>query len=221
MAEFKLGRIRFVWQGNWSTGNNYVVDDVISRGGKSFICVLNHESDEWATDSIAIPRKWDLVADGQEWKNDWTPSTYYNLGDIVKYGGMIYICKQIHTSATYASPNFLGLEQNLASWDLFAESFDWKGAWATAVRYKVNDFVTYGGTTYVCNTPHISNASASVGLEADLAKWDVFNQGIVYRNEWVADATRYRINDIVIIWNSHHYVMIRTFQCLFKHIWNR
>ena len=197
MAEFKLGRIRFVWQGNWSTGNNYVVDDVISRGGKSFICVLNHESDEWATDSIAIPRKWDLVADGQEWKNDWTPSTYYNLGDIVKYGGMIYICKQIHTSATYASPNFLGLEQNLASWDLFAESFDWKGAWATAVRYKVNDFVTYGGTTYVCNTPHISNASASVGLEADLVKWDVFNQGIVYRNEWVADATRYRINDIV------------------------
>ena len=35
MAEFKLGRIRFVWQGNWATTTNYVVDDVVSKGGKS------------------------------------------------------------------------------------------------------------------------------------------------------------------------------------------
>ncbi len=197
MAEFKLGRIRFVWQGNWDTDTSYVVDDVVSKGGKSYICVLNHTSATWATDIDAIPRKWDLVSDGQEWKGDWTPSTYYNLGDIVKYGGLIYICKEIHTSATYQAPNYLGLEQSLSNWDLFAESFDWKGAWAAATRYKVNDFVTYGGTTYVCNQAHISNASASVGLEADQSKWDVFNQGIVYRGQWVADATRYRINDIV------------------------
>jgi len=44
MAEFKLGRIRFVWQGDWSTGRTYVADDVVSFGGKSYICIRNHTS---------------------------------------------------------------------------------------------------------------------------------------------------------------------------------
>ena len=35
MAEFKLGRIKFVYQGAWQTGQSYVVDDVITVGGKT------------------------------------------------------------------------------------------------------------------------------------------------------------------------------------------
>jgi len=42
MAEFKLGRIRFVWKGEWSTGTEYYKDDVVSRGGKAYICVIGH-----------------------------------------------------------------------------------------------------------------------------------------------------------------------------------
>ena len=44
MAEFKLGRIRFVWQGDWAAGRAYVADDVVSNGGKSYICIRNHTS---------------------------------------------------------------------------------------------------------------------------------------------------------------------------------
>ena len=39
MAEFKLGRIRFVWQGDWAAQTAYVADDVVSFGGKSYICI--------------------------------------------------------------------------------------------------------------------------------------------------------------------------------------
>ena len=41
MAEFKLGRIRFVWKGTWTPSVSYLIDDVISNGGKSYICVVN------------------------------------------------------------------------------------------------------------------------------------------------------------------------------------
>ena len=51
-----------------------------------------------------------------------------------------------------------------------AEGLDWKGDWTVGTRYRVNDFVKYGGITYVCNTLHTSNADAS-GLEADPSKW--------------------------------------------------
>lgn len=34
MAEFKLGRIRFVWKADWATSTTYYKDDVIRFGGK-------------------------------------------------------------------------------------------------------------------------------------------------------------------------------------------
>ena len=100
MAEFKLGRIRFVWQGAWGTGTTYAIDDVISKGGKSYICVVNHvAAADFTTDLNAIPSKWNIVADGTTWRGDWAPNTGYDAGDEVKYGGVVYICQLGHTSA--------------------------------------------------------------------------------------------------------------------------
>jgi len=159
MAEFILGRIKFVYRNNWATGTAYVVDDVVTAGGRTYICISNHTSAVlFETDYDPIPElsKWNLVADGQQWRGDWVASTYYNSGDLVKWGGIVYQCNTAHTSATYVSPTWLGLEQNSALWDVFATSFNWSSAWAYNTRYKVNDLVTYGGYTYVCTEKHIS-----------------------------------------------------------------
>ena len=54
MAEFKLGRIRFVWKGAWVTGTTYYKDDVVAFGGKVYICVEGHSSDaDFFTDFLA------------------------------------------------------------------------------------------------------------------------------------------------------------------------
>ena len=34
--------------------------------------------------------KWDLFAEGSDWKNNWEINTVYKVNDIVKYGGNIY-----------------------------------------------------------------------------------------------------------------------------------
>ena len=197
MAEFKLGRIRFVWQGTWSAATSYLVDDVVQQGGKSYICVINHTSSSaFDTDFSDNPPKWNLVSDGVSWRGNWTATTYYNAGDLVKFGGIVYQCNTPHTSATFVSPTWLGLENDQSKWDTFATSFNWTAAWATNTRYKVNDFVTYGGYTYVCKTKHISNASAASGLEADQSKWDIFNAGVTYLGAW-SSAVRYKLNDVV------------------------
>jgi len=197
MAEFKLGRIRFVWQGLWTTGTPYIVDDVVNRGGKSYICVVNHTAAAgFATDLNAIPSRWNLVADGTSWKGDWAPSTQYDAGDQVKYGGIVYICSTGHTSATFVSPTYLGLENDLSKWTEFASSFSWTGNWSANTRYKLNDFVKYSGVTYICNLHHVSSASATIGLEPDLSKWTVFSDGISYVGTW-ATAIRYKLNEVV------------------------
>ena len=162
MAEFKLGRIRFVWKGQWTVGTPYLIDDVVSNGGKSYICVVNHTASSlFGTDLDFIPSKWNIVSDGTKWEGNWAPGTYYNPGAVVKYGALVYICKTGHTSATYVAPDYLGLEDNLADWELFATSFNWGGNWTSATRYKLNDFVVYGGTSYVCKTPHISATTST------------------------------------------------------------
>ena len=42
MAEFLLGRIKFVWKNDWSSSVAYVKDDVVRYGGKVFICNTVH-----------------------------------------------------------------------------------------------------------------------------------------------------------------------------------
>ena len=265
MAEFKLGRIKFVWQGAWTSGNSYLVDDVVSNGGKSYICVSNHvASSAFVSDSGT---KWNLVADGTTWKGSWAPSTYYEAGAQVKYGGLVYVCNTAHRSAsntvynltvtgasgtgttatltfsptqgsspfsagqtiTVASVNPGGyngpqivttsttnsvsylnatifsyisggtittigsIEQDLAKWDLFSASFNWTGTWLTTTKYKINDIVSYGGQTYVCNTTHTSQTY----LEDDQSKWTSFNAGLKYQGSWSGTSTHYAVNDVV------------------------
>jgi hypothetical protein len=194
MAEFKLGRIRFVWKNEWATSTTYYKDDVVRYGGKIYICVIGHEaSADFFTDFDIIPPKWNLVSDGQSWQGAWTTGTSYIVDDIVSYGARLYICNTAHTSQALAAD---GLEADIANWTVFAEGLDWTGDWTVATRYKVNDVVKYGGSVYVCNTAHTSQADAADGLEADVANWDLLNQGIDYKYEWVA-ATRYKVNDVI------------------------
>ena len=194
MAEFKLGRIRFVWKGAWVTGTTYYKDDVVRFGGKTYLCQIGHTaSADFNTDLDINPTKWNLMSDGQRWRDDWSVSTVYEEGDLVKYGGLVYICIDGHTSAATIT---LGLETNSSDWQVFTEGFDWKGTWTVSTRYKVNDIVKYGGINYICNAHHTSAATASLGLEANTASWTVFNQGSDYLGEWVT-GTRYKVNDIV------------------------
>jgi hypothetical protein len=194
MAEFKLGRIRFVWKSTWVTGTTYFKDDVVEYGGKIYICVTGHVgSAAFFTDLDITPSKWNIMADGQKWLGDWAPQTAYIRENIVRYGATVYICKTDHTSAVDSST---GLEPDIAKWDVFATGLEYQGDWATTYDYKANDLVKYGGSTYVCNTYHISAATTALGLEADLSKWTAFNQGFDWKTDW-APSVRYKLNDVV------------------------
>ena len=143
MAEFRLGRIKFIWKGAWSPSTAYVKDDVVRVNGKVFVCTISHTSDpDFNIDADFVPPKWNLMGDGQSWRGDWDNNVIYYVNDLVKYGGNVYLCLIGHTSA---ATDTLGLEvdyvkagqdSTLSKWDLFAESFDWQGAWQPNYRYK-------------------------------------------------------------------------------------
>src|SRR6056300_681523 len=203
MAEFKLGRIRFVWKGDWAPSTTYYVDDVIRYGGRTYICSVGHTSAlDFYTDLDFSPTKWNQMSDGQEWRGDWTISTFYKEQDIVKYGANLYICTDSHTSNSATDSGVAGeetatgIEANETERDIIAEGLDWKGDLTPNTRYKENDLVKYGGYTYVAVSGHYSSADITSGLEAQTIYWQTFNQGLDYKGDWVA-ATRYKVNDVV------------------------
>ena len=76
MAEFKLGRLKFVWKGAWTPSTLYYVDDVVKFGGRTYICVKGHTSAADYTSTADLPvTEWNLMSDGQSWKGSWSQST--------------------------------------------------------------------------------------------------------------------------------------------------
>ena len=42
MATVNLGAIKFNWKGAYSNSTAYAVDDVVSSGGSSYVCIQAH-----------------------------------------------------------------------------------------------------------------------------------------------------------------------------------
>jgi hypothetical protein len=190
MAEFKLGRLRFVWKNVWTNSTTYVKDDIVRYGGKSYVCIDGHIADADATGGFETDlagNKWQLMNDGQTWADAWATGVYYKADEIVNYGGRSYIANVNHTSAATAA---LGLEADFSKWDLFNDGISFKGIWASTTRYKFNDMVSYGGQVYICNTYHTSTSTF------DTVKFTMFATGLQFEGAYSA-GTSYQPGDVV------------------------
>jgi hypothetical protein len=208
MAEFKLGRLRFVWKGNWVAGTTYVKDDIVKYGGTTYVCVAGHTANANFNADLTSSR-WEKQTGGQEWKTaPWSISTLYKEGDLVKYGGRVYISTANHTSSSVINGGFYD-DETANRWDLFSDGSEWVGNWQTTEYYRIGDIVKYNGISYICVAPHTSASTITLGLEADYAddsttKWETYVEGFKYKGEWNGSstpssriATRYAVNDIV------------------------
>ena len=198
MGEFTLSRIRFRWIGEWQGEYDYAKDDIIEYDGKVYTCLVKHTSrtyfydDLLNEDNTTIPPTptpfWKLTIDGRTWKGSWTPATPYNLGNIVKYNGIVYICVLQHTSG-------LTLESNVTNWRIHSFQDMWKGAWQPQRFYSIGDVVVNGGILYRAVVAHTSG-DVDNGLEANQLSWEIVAKNDRWKNQWLPEI-KYSENDIV------------------------
>ncbi len=180
------------WENEWTPNVYYELGDVVRYNGYVYACNLRHRSATTAASGLeADTSKWTLINSSQSWQGDWTPTTRYRYADIVRYGGIIYQCIEGHTSATTEDD---GLEVDASSWVVYISGIEYKHAWATEVRYKVNDIVKYGATLWRCIGDHISDVSSFTENSAD---WEVWLPGLMFDRAWNTN-TDYQKGDIVI-----------------------
>jgi hypothetical protein len=211
MADFRIQRFKHTWKGEWSAGVTYNADDIVSLSGKIYNCLERHSSnvifyqdlnfENNDSPPLKIP-KWELMADGISFLGNWQPIAEYFVGNIVKFGGVLYICTEGHFSSGSPSSFTTDYIDN-GFWTEFVSSKKWVSNWSTSTLFRVGDIVKYSGNLYVCNQQHTSSSTTNPGLLVDLEKWDSFVSNHAWKNDWTV-STLYRINDVVRYGGKHY-----------------
>ena len=186
MADFKLGRLKFKWRGDWATSTAYVVDDIVKYGGNTYVVSTNHTSQSTSaafyTDLSA--GKYSLHTEGLYFKGNWAGSTHYKLNDLVKYGAFQYRTTTQHTSHATDFDN--------SKFEVFNEGLQWEDTYSGSTTYQDGDVVTYGGYTYV----YVNNTPSSGNTPTENSYWDVVTTG--YNNAGTySHGTAYKTGDVV------------------------
>ena len=186
MADFRLGRLKFNWRGDWQVATAYVIDDIVKFGANTYVCISNHTSvsneSMWYGNDAA---RWQLHTEGLFNKGDWAPSTFYKLNDLVKYGNDIYRVVVPHTSSgTFNEPNFIS----------YVNGLKFEDTWDLSTEYQSGDIVTFGGYTYVALTTSTGVApNVSIGTT-----WDILTTGFKVVGNW-SNSESYKPGDVVLL----------------------
>jgi hypothetical protein len=177
--------------GNWSASQPlYSLGNIVIFGGVIYFCNTQHVPTTFASQS----GYWTEYTEFSAWRSvGWTPNIAYGKNDLVKWGGVVYKCIANHTSATYVSPTYLGLEANQSSWTIVDSGIEYKGSWDTngvGYRYKYNDIVKKGPDLWLSNSGHISTGTF------DQTKWSLWMPGFEYSGTWDLTTT-YQPGDTV------------------------
>jgi len=192
MADFRLGRLKFNWRGAWAPSTAYVIDDIVSFKGNTYVCVVNHTSaaseTSWASTDLNIgtPR-WQLHVPGVRIMGTWTPNTFYAKNDLISYGANQYLCITNHTSSANQTLFYIS---DVGNWSTYTASTSYVGEWSSGTWYKINDIVKYGNTLYLTTQAHTS------GIQFDLTKFSIYLESVKFEDTWNQSA-QYQPGDIV------------------------
>jgi len=158
MADFRLGRLKFNWRGNWTPSTAYVIDDIVKFGANTYVCTTNHTSvanevNWYATDEA----NWSLHVEGIRNVGLYSGGTFYKKNDVVLYGNTQYrVTAGIGTTAGLVFAGIGTTAPENPNVVTYVSGFQGEGNWDAGTVYQTGDVVTYFGSAYVAITTTIS-----------------------------------------------------------------
>ena len=114
---------------------------------------------------------------------EWSNSTTYEINDIVKYGGNVYVYSNIARTSG-------NLPTDDAYWALMVEGFKFRSDWDSSTQYRVGDGIAHGGVIY------IAVADSQNQVPPNATYWSQFADGIQWEGTW-NNTTAYQASDVV------------------------
>jgi hypothetical protein len=180
ISTISLGKVKFNWRGDWTATTAYAKDDVVKYGPNTYTCLTAHTSQSTFAPDIA---KWDLMVAGLENAGVWNSSILYKVGQVVTYGGAVYIAIRENENA---NPYTSGLD-----WQKFVDGQQFEGDYSTGITYQKGDIVYYGGYLYVAKQNSLNNDPTN------LTYWDIYSKGIEFVGNY-DNAIQYKPGESVL-----------------------
>lgn len=128
------------YSSDWATSSAYNVNDIVSYGGQSYICLTAHSSTVFATDLAAS--KWQKFNSGIRWRGNWVGSTAYLTNDVV-YDG---VSSTYIVTADYTSDGSVAADVTAGKLSMFAQGANVTGLPSVSTSTK-NKRLANDGTT--------------------------------------------------------------------------
>ena len=195
MADFRLGRLKFNWRGDWQPSTAYVIDDIIKFGANTYVCTQNHTSTSSISNWYSVDSsKWSLHTESILNRGDWQSGTFYRVNDLIKYGNTLYTVTSGFSTTTFNTDNL----------QVFIQGFEYEDTWDSGTEYQNGDVVTYGGYTYIATSINTNKPPADY-LSQD---WDVVTTGFDVVGTY-STSTNYKPGNVVQ-YGGYSYVAIST-----------
>ena len=188
MAEFRLGRVKFNWTGDWAVNKSYLIDDIVKFGGNTYVAITNHTSTANISDFYSNDlSNWNVHIEGLEQKGEWSAGVYYRINDLVTFGNVVYRVVTAHTSEGTFIDETKVVE--------YVKGFKSEGDWDQNSEYQSGDVVNYNGSSYVALSTSLAGFQppAYLGIATDPnAKWTILSDGLAGAASTYIEGSFYR-----------------------------
>jgi hypothetical protein len=126
--------------GDWNNNVRYRPNDLVKFGGSIWKCTEGHTSGDDSSLNFNADR-FDIELPGQQYQGEWDHHAAYVVGDIVRYGGYLYVSITNDIMETPSTAT--------QAWSLISKNYNFRNEWSETNDYQTGDVVTSGGNLYL------------------------------------------------------------------------
>jgi hypothetical protein len=183
--------------GEYRSSIKYRKNDLVKYGGSILKCIFEHTSE------ININNlNFETYLSGFEFDNEWNSLTYYAIGDVVRFGGVVYVAAENnYESRPGSSADF---EQGNPSWTVVTKGINFLGEYdpGSQIDYKEGDIIRRGGSLWVSLVDQQTDDSSLRPL--DTSNWQLQIAAQNFRGSWRTDQD-YNLYDLVYFRGTVYY----------------
>ena len=187
--------------GEWSQAERYKVNDIVKYGSYLYKCTVSHAT---LSGTFFDSAYWTIFCPGSEFDQDWLSTAEYQPGDIVRYGGYLFIAKLTHVDQepTTETNNF---------WNLLFVNTNVRGEWLPSTAYQVGDVIRRQGQLYIAkrDVTLLDTDFVDDGSTINTDDWELMIPGSKWQGQWAA--FRSYVTGDLVLWRSGAY------RCIGKH----
>jgi hypothetical protein len=190
----------YTYVGVYSTSTRYRINDLVKYNRNILKCIVEHTSS-----SIIDISKFETYLLGYQYNNQWNNSTSYTTGDLVTYGGVLYVAAENNiNSQPGISETGNYVDTINPTWTVVYKGINFVGEYdpQSGRDYLEGDVVRRGGTLWVSLTNQYTDDSSLRPL--DTSNWQIVISAQNFKSGWNSNQD-YNLYDVVYYRGSVYY----------------